>query len=70
MKRDPASLHLNLHREFFTAIAAGTKKTENRARTPYWQQRLATPRKRGGRSCLENPLYPLANPLLYVYNHF
>jgi hypothetical protein len=31
---------------------------------------VAAPRERGGRSCLENPLYPLANPLLYVYNHF
>jgi hypothetical protein len=40
MKRDPAILHLNLHREFFAAIAAGTKKAEYRSRTPYWQSRL------------------------------
>ena len=36
MKKRPSILHLNLHREFFAAIAAGTKKTEYRAR-----QRLA-----------------------------
>jgi hypothetical protein len=40
MKKDPAILHLNLHREFFAAIAAGTKKTEYRARTPHWRSRL------------------------------
>ena len=33
-------LHLNLHRGFFAAIAAGTKRTEYRRRTPYWQRRL------------------------------
>jgi len=33
-------LHLNLHREFFAAIAAKTKRIEYRARTPYWKQRL------------------------------
>ena len=33
-------LHLNLYREFFTAIAARTKRTEYRSRTPYWKQRL------------------------------
>src|ERR1017187_6408831 len=32
MKKDPAILHLNLHRESFAAIAAGTKNTEYRAR--------------------------------------
>ena len=33
-------LHLNLHREFFSQIAAGTKRTEYRRRTPYWKARL------------------------------
>jgi hypothetical protein len=33
-------LHLNLHREFFAAIAAETKRTEYRQRTPYWRRRL------------------------------
>ena len=33
-------LHLNLHREFFAAIAAGTKRIEYRQRTPYWRRRL------------------------------
>jgi hypothetical protein len=36
----PAVLHLNLHRGFFAAIVAGAKKTEYRARTPYWKTRL------------------------------
>lgn len=33
-------LHLNLHRAFFAAIAAGSKRIEYRKRTPYWKQRL------------------------------
>jgi len=33
-------LHLNLHREFFAAIVAKTKRTEYRRRTPYWKTRL------------------------------
>ena len=33
-------LHLNLHREWFAAIAAGTKRVEYRRRTPYWKTRL------------------------------
>lgn len=33
-------LHLNLHREFFAAIANKTKRIEYRARTPYWRRRL------------------------------
>lgn len=33
-------LHLNLHCEFFAQIAAGTKRTEYRRRTPYWRRRL------------------------------
>src|SRR5437764_15389495 len=33
-------LHLNLHREFFTAIAAKTKRIEYRERTPYRKKRL------------------------------
>jgi hypothetical protein len=36
----PAILHLNLHREFFAQIAAGTKHIEYRDRTPYWRRRL------------------------------
>ena len=36
----PSVLHLNLHREFFAAIAAGTKRIEYRQRTPYWRRRL------------------------------
>jgi len=36
----PDILHLNLHREFFAAIAAGTKKKEYRRYTPYWRTRL------------------------------
>jgi len=33
-------LHLNLHREFFAAIVAKTKRIEYRDQTPYWKQRL------------------------------
>jgi hypothetical protein len=33
-------LHLTLHREFFAAIAAKTKRVEYRDRTPYWKRRL------------------------------
>jgi len=35
-----SALHLNLHREFFDAIAAGTERVEYRKRTPYWRKRL------------------------------
>lgn len=35
-----ATLHLNLHREFFAQIAVGEKRTEYRNRTPYWRRRL------------------------------
>lgn len=35
-----AKLHLNLHRQFFAQIAAGTKRIEYRDGTPYWQRRL------------------------------
>ena len=38
--REIAILQLNLHREFFAQIAAGTKRIEYRERTPYWQKRL------------------------------
>jgi ASC-1-like (ASCH) protein len=34
------TLHLNLHREFFSAIAAGTKRIEYRQQSPYWRKRL------------------------------
>jgi ASC-1-like (ASCH) protein len=34
------TLQLNLHREFFAQIAAGTKRIEYRSRTPYWRRRL------------------------------
>jgi hypothetical protein len=33
-------LQLNLHREFFAAIAEGRKHIEYRAYTAYWRQRL------------------------------
>ena len=33
-------LHLNLHREWFAAIVAKTKRMEYRRRTPYWKARL------------------------------
>ena len=33
-------LHLNLHREFFSAIARKQKRIEYRARSPYWRKRL------------------------------
>ena len=33
-------LALTLHRQYFAAIAAGTKKTEYRKRKPYWKKRL------------------------------
>lgn len=36
----PAILHLNLHREWFAAIAAKTKRTEYCRRTPDWKTRL------------------------------
>lgn len=39
--KPPNGLPLNLHREFFTQIANGTKRTEYRARSPYWRRRLA-----------------------------
>ncbi len=34
------TLHLNLRREFFAAIAAKQKRIEYRAQTPYWKTRL------------------------------
>ncbi len=40
MKQRPSTLHLNLHREFFAAIAARTKRIEYRAQTPHWKNRL------------------------------
>jgi hypothetical protein len=33
-------LQLNLHRRYFCAILDGTKKTEFRERTDYWENRL------------------------------
>lgn len=33
-------LHLTLHRQWFDEIAAGTKRIEYRADTPYWRKRL------------------------------
>jgi hypothetical protein len=35
-----STLHPNLHRKFFAAIAAGTKRIEYRKRAPYWRKRL------------------------------
>ncbi len=40
MSKAPTILHLNLHREFFAAIAARTKRIEYRNQTPYWRKRL------------------------------
>lgn len=40
-KLPPDVLYLNLQREFFAAIAAGTKKTEYRDVTPFWDRKLA-----------------------------
>jgi hypothetical protein len=37
---DSEVLHLNLHRDFFAAIAAKTKRVEYRRRTPYWKRRV------------------------------
>jgi hypothetical protein len=39
-KLPPNVLYLNLHREFFAAIAAGTKKTEYRRATEFWARKL------------------------------
>jgi hypothetical protein len=39
-KANRAVLHLTLHREYFDAIAAGTKKTEYREDKAYWRSRL------------------------------
>jgi hypothetical protein len=33
-------LHLNLHREFFAAIARKAKHIEYRKQSPYWRKRL------------------------------
>ena len=35
-----AVLHLNLHREFFAAIANRTKRIKYRTQMPYWRRRL------------------------------
>jgi hypothetical protein len=35
-----AILHLNLHREYFAEIVAGTKRIEYRDRTDCWARRL------------------------------
>lgn len=37
---ESSTLHLNLHREFFAAIVAKTKRIEYRERTAYWKTRL------------------------------
>ena len=39
-KNGTTILHLNLHREWFSAIAARTKRIEYRDRTPFWKTRL------------------------------
>lgn len=36
----PEILHLNLHREFFDAIARKKKRIEYRKQSPYWRKRL------------------------------
>jgi len=33
-------LHLNLHREHFAAVVAGTKRIEYRDQSPHWRSRL------------------------------
>ncbi len=33
-------LHMNLHREFFSAIANKQKRIEYRKQSPYWRKRL------------------------------
>lgn len=33
-------LHLNLHREYFAQIIAGTKRVEYRRQAPHWKRRL------------------------------
>lgn len=38
--RPPSVLRLTLHREFFAAIAAKSKRIEYREQTPYWKKRL------------------------------
>jgi len=40
-KPAPRILHLNLHRQWFDEIAAGTKRREFRSFTQYWKTRLA-----------------------------
>lgn len=40
MKAKATMLQLNLHREFFAQIAAGTKRVEYREQKPYWKKRL------------------------------
>lgn len=40
LKARRGNLCLTLHREFFDAIVAGTKKTEYRENKDYWQRRL------------------------------
>jgi hypothetical protein len=39
-KTVPRILHLNLHREFFDAIARKRKGIEYRKQSPYWRKRL------------------------------
>jgi hypothetical protein len=59
----PAIFHLNLHREFFAQIAAGTKRTEYRDRTPYRRRRLE------GRHCDVNQFrngYATKAPVMVV----
>jgi hypothetical protein len=36
----PDILHINLHREWFAAVAAKKKRIEYRKQTPYWRRRL------------------------------
>jgi hypothetical protein len=36
----PAILHLNLHREWFAAVASRKKRIEYRKQTPHWRHRL------------------------------
>ena len=55
-------LHLHLPREFFAQIAAGTKRTEYRRRSPHWQSRLES--KTYDAICFRNGYAPDAPEML------
>jgi hypothetical protein len=65
----PEVLHIILNRDPFAQIAAGTKRTEYRACTPYWRRRLegrhydAIYFRNGYETKLERQLYRAMNQL-------